>query len=88
MTVQDFHDVDWHAEAHRAHDGKRCYPNPIAAREAADKVSAETGETIRPYRCPWGTGRHWHIGHPPSLEGLERIAAAIRHRNDTTEECA
>jgi hypothetical protein len=87
MTIPDFHDVDWHHEAHRAHDGKKNYPGPAEARAAADRLRAE-GEQVAPYRCPWGKGRHWHIGHVPSVEGLERIAAAIRHRNDDTQEIA
>lgn len=85
VTV-DFHQVDWHTEAERAHAGKKCYPNPQAARQAAEKLRAK-GEQVGPYRCPWGAegARHWHIGHPPSIEGLERIAAAIRNRTNQQE---
>lgn len=35
----------------------------------------------RPYRCPFrapGGPFHWHHGRPPTLEALERIAAALR----------
>lgn len=45
---------------------------------------ARTGEVLRAYRCPFSPPgrRHWHYGHPPSLESLQAIAAAIRNLDE------
>jgi len=93
VTIEDFHEVDWHDYRRRGHDGKVCYDNPTAARAAAGKARRRTGDPINAYPCAWllpGEPAHWHIGHPPSdLAAMERLAAAIRnHQNDTTQECA
>jgi hypothetical protein len=48
-----------------------------AARNVAQRAQAE-GIDLRPYRCPFSHGTHWHVGHIPSLASLRAIAAAIR----------
>ena len=53
------------------------------ARIVAEKAR-ERGDRITAYRCPFpGSGEdrgvgHWHVGHPPSLDAVYQIAAAIR----------
>lgn len=33
------------------------------------------------YRCPFAVdGAHWHIGRPPDMKTLRKIASAIRER--------
>jgi hypothetical protein len=63
---------------------KERFYGPGPARRTARRVSAATGEPVRAYRCPFGDGtrrtRHWHIGHIPSMAGLDRLALAIRAR--------
>ncbi len=35
--------------------------------------------TLHAYRCPFsGAEEHFHVGHPPSLESMKKIADAIR----------
>ena len=79
----DFRTVDWHREAERG-----CVGKVRMGRRAAMDLAAEKrrgGVDVSAYRCPWSVdGRHWHVGHPPGPEGIERIAAAIR--NHTNEE--
>lgn len=53
------------------HAGRR------AARRAADDARAR-GVRVSPYRCPFCGG--WHVGHPPSLVGMQALARAIRDR--------
>lgn len=66
----------------RACRTKHAFDLPGDARHAAREATLRTGDRIRAYRCPFGDGTrkhaHWHIGHIPSLEGLEDIARAIR----------
>lgn len=50
--------------------------NQRKARAEAERASAETGETIRAYRCPFCGW--WHVGHVPSMEALAGIALAVR----------
>lgn len=35
------------------------------ARRDAHIVSLKTGEEYHAYRCPFGDGNHYHIGHKP-----------------------
>lgn len=49
--------------------GARC------ARLVAERARSQ-GNRVSPYRC-FNCGS-WHVGHPPSYEGLRRIADAIR----------
>lgn len=51
------------------------YPTVYAAQKDQTVVRGET----KPYRCPFCSG--WHVGHPPSMEALGRIAEAIRVLN-------
>jgi len=46
-----------------------------AARAVAGRARAE-GIALHPYRCPFCGA--WHVGHVPSVRGVEAIAAAIR----------
>lgn len=66
----------------RACRSKHPFDTPGEARRVARQDSLRTGERIRAYRCPFGDGTskvaHWHVGHVPSLEGLQDIARAIR----------
>lgn len=55
--------------AHKRAYGARC-ARLVAARRR------EKGDRVSPYRCFYCGA--WHIGHPPSYEGLCRIADAIR----------
>lgn len=43
--------------------------------DAASRVAADTPGLAK-YRCPFC--RSWHVGHVPSLDALQQIAAAIR----------
>lgn len=88
MTL-DFHRVDWRAVKARSCDCKARYPGPVPANEAAQRASRRSGDTIRPYRCLFGPGAHWHIGHALSIVGMELLAAAKRAMdNDPHREVA
>ncbi len=50
-------------DARKALRGRR-YANPDAVKG------------VHVYPCPFG--KHWHLGHTPSVEGLERLAREIR----------
>lgn len=71
--------VNWRAFRERGCGTKVCYPGPSSARGACLTIEENTGETMRPYRCPW-EHHGWHIGHPLSAEGLADLAAALRAR--------
>ena len=54
-----------------------------AAEAAAEKVRARGVTAVAAYACPFavhvGNGAaHWHIGHVPGPEALERLAFALR----------
>lgn len=78
--------MNWQAVLGRCHDGKI-----RLGRQAAHDLAAELNEgraagerPIGPYRCPVHANerdRHWHIGHVPSVDGLQSIADAIRERS-------
>lgn len=58
---------------------KACF-DEAGARRAARRRSTR-GDRLRAYPCPIrleGQGPHWHIGHPPTLAVLERLALALR----------
>lgn len=61
----------------RACTDKADYWSRKKAKTAAREASRQSGHTIRDYRCPFEPG-HFHIGHPPSLERLRELAAAVR----------
>ena len=72
--------VDWRAIEDRVCIRKREYPTAADARHArADLVHRTHDAGLKIYPCPFHAG-HWHIGHPPDLAGLRRIAAALRSR--------
>lgn len=72
--------VDWHAIEDRVCTRKRSFATRDDARRARSiTVRRVHDDGIRVYPCPFHTG-HWHIGHPPDLAGLRRIAAALRAR--------
>lgn len=48
------------------------------ARRIAEHHRAE-GDLVGAYRCPFCPGKHWHVGHVPSMESLQQIADAIRY---------
>lgn len=57
------------------------------ARRRASAARDRTGHRIFAYPCPFshitGNGRrHWHIGHVPSPESIERLALAMRYLRD------
>jgi hypothetical protein len=58
----------------RSCDRKRPY-GARCARIVAERRRSQ-GEQVSPYRCFYCGA--WHVGHAPSLEGLRRIAEAIR----------
>ncbi len=69
----------------RACLGKNAY-GARTARQVAENAR-ERGDRVTAYRCPFGDESedrpvgHWHVGHPPSLEGVVQLAAAIRWRH-------
>lgn len=71
MTVPEL--VDWRAVEVRVCGTKVRY-GAKAARARADSY----GNDVRPYRCPFCGG--YHVGHAPSMQSVETIAAAIRAR--------
>lgn len=83
MTMVDFRTIDWHTEADRGCARKHPYGR-TTARSIAARMQTAGDRTVSAYRCPWADDNdpHWHVGHLPSMEGLERIAAAIRNRNE------
>lgn len=56
--------------------------NAYSAHYSANEVAKGTGDPkIKPYKCPFHTlrtGRHWHVGHVLSIEGMTEMAEAIR----------
>lgn len=61
---------------------KRAIITVAEAAAVAKACTARSGEAIRHYRCPFSCYSehvHWHIGHPPTVPQLERLALAIRH---------
>lgn len=56
---------------------KRAVDRRTALRTAR-KMRAE-GEAVSAYRCPFCDA--WHVGHVPSLDGLEDLAHAIRDQH-------
>lgn len=81
MAAVRFEDVDPDAEAERGCRRKE----PLHRNDAmalADKLRSR-GVDVTAYRCCFSEGgRHWHVGRPPSLRGLERIAAAMRNKHN------
>jgi hypothetical protein len=61
---------------------KERFPGPGPARRTARRLSATMDAPVHGYRCPFADDgpRHWHVGHMPSLAGLDRLALAIRVR--------
>lgn len=80
MTMTETFNVQ--AVIDRACTSKHAFTDPADGRRVARELTRKTGEPVRCYRCPFGDGcahhAHWHVGHTPSLEGLESIARAIR----------
>lgn len=81
--------MNWQSVLSRCHAGKV----PLG-RQSAHDLAAELNAARRlgerplgPYRCPvhYGESPHYHVGHVPSLKGLQSIADAIRARH---QECA
>lgn len=64
----------------KACDGKVRFGHPDTARAAAADVERDhpgnDGHPASAYRCSFC--RRWHVGHVPSIEGLQGIADAIR----------
>lgn len=69
--------------------GKHRYATRVEAREAVRRLRRREiarGQPVdmatHPYRCPFSNadpeGVHFHIGHVPSLDGLYRLARAMR----------
>lgn len=58
------------------------------ARRVAGRMSANYGERIVAYRCPFHEGserHHYHVGHVISVESMDRLAQAIRVIAQTPE---
>lgn len=74
------------ADRHEAVRDRVCASKTPMGRDAARRYAAHvcdtTGDVVRAYRCPFSAGAHWHVGHPPSVEGLRAIAAAIRNLDE------
>lgn len=80
MTMLDFRSIDWHDEAERACDGKTPYGRRTA-HDIAARMRHAGDQTATAVRCPWGPTSHWHVDRP-TLDDLERTAAAIRNRTN------
>lgn len=70
--------VRWRLVMFDACTRKRAY-------ERADAAHAERRRLrdpdLRVYRCPFSTEPvHYHLGHPPNMRTLRKIATAIRQR--------
>jgi hypothetical protein len=76
-----------HGSCHR----KQQYDNLNRAERAAAKLRTAS-HLVAGYRCPFagpaGDPPHWHVGRPPSVETVERIALAIRWLHDHPEDAA
>ena len=46
----------------RSCEGKKPYPNKIAADNACKKLLRNKGERCNAYPCKFSN--HWHVGHP------------------------
>lgn len=57
--------------------GWACGRKKAYGRVAAQGTASDMGGGVRGYRCPFG-GEHWHVGHVPEVEAVERIATAVR----------
>lgn len=55
------------------------------ARQRAAELT-RPGQRISPYRCVFCGC--WHVGHTPSMESIETLAAAIRERAYPSEPAA
>lgn len=69
-------------ESHRAAcERKRRYRVQQDATAVLDRMTAqgEPVDGVTAYRCPFCRG--WHLGHVPSVEGLEALAREIRGLN-------
>ncbi|HEV2071080.1 MAG TPA: hypothetical protein VGR26_14920 [Acidimicrobiales bacterium] len=75
-------------DRHEAVRWRVCLSKPplgrATAQVLAERQRERTGEVVRAYRCPFSVPgrRHWHYGHPPSLESLRTIAAAVRNLDE------
>lgn len=59
---------------------KACLDKVAYSAKAARGIASRhrrDGEVFSPYRCPFD-GRHWHVGHPPSMETVMSLADAVR----------
>lgn len=77
--------VDWRQVMARACTSKIAYVSRgDAAHARRDLVHRVHDERVRYYPCPFAAGDgsdvHWHLGHPPDVAGMRRIAAALRAR--------
>lgn len=77
--------VDWRAVRDRACVNKVVYLTRVdAAHARRDLARRVHDDQLRFYPCPFSLGDsgvlHWHLGHPPDVAGLRRIAAALRAR--------
>lgn len=61
---------------------KTAYPTSGEARKVLRRRrfhDPQGMEGVRVYPCPFtDDGKHWHLGHTPSVEGLETLAREIR----------
>ena len=74
--------VDWRAIEDRVCTRKRAYETSTDARRARGELVRRIHDSgIRVYPCPFHAG-HFHLGHPPDVAGLRRLAAALRARAD------
>lgn len=68
--------MGWHRERCRR---KARYRHQDEARQVLERRTVDDPAAVagvRPYHCPFCRG--WHLGHVPSLETMEHIAAEIR----------
>lgn len=53
---------------------------------AVGTKARRNGQQMSAYRCPFSMDPtcHWHVGHPPSMKTLKRIAEMLRDRHAGT----
>jgi hypothetical protein len=80
MTVEDKAVEEESEELKRLRESvcghKQKHDHPKAARAHARSLEWNKHEHVTPYRCPFC--KSWHVGHPPSMKTVEKIALAIR----------
>lgn len=76
MTIHEASDI-----VRGSCDRKQRYQGKHQAMRMAAYMTVHEGQRVVPYLCPFSShrgGKHWHVGHPPTIERMERLALAVR----------